>query len=142
MADSDSEDDVDQMLIDSVTSPAKRTRPQPASSPSPEGSEDGFFTPAESPHPPPTENLDHNGVTAEISFADTNSNTPCPLRCGGCGTFNADGDDDPNEVQCEKCRYWSHIECLSSLVDWDDEDVHYICNRCEPKPSIDPNIDM
>ncbi|KAJ7090547.1 hypothetical protein C8R44DRAFT_891982 [Mycena epipterygia] len=99
VADSNSEEDVDQMLIDTITSPAKRTCPHPASSPPLEGSEDGFFTPAETPQPPPTEHLDHSGVTAEISFADTNSNTPCPLLCGGCGTFNPDGGDDPNEVQ-------------------------------------------
>ncbi|KAJ7137063.1 hypothetical protein C8R44DRAFT_948832 [Mycena epipterygia] len=138
VTDSDSEEDIDQMLIDSITSPVKRTRPQPDESP--QGSEDRFFTPAESPRPPSTEKLNQSGVAPDISFADTNSNTLCPLFCGGCGAFNPDGENDPEEVQCEKCRYWSHIDCLSSLKDWADPAVHYICKRCEPQP--DPHVNM
>ncbi|KAJ7189760.1 hypothetical protein GGX14DRAFT_408572 [Mycena pura] len=37
-------------------------------------------------------------------FAETNSTTPWPVWCSGCNFKAPDGDDDPNEVQCEACR--------------------------------------
>ncbi|KAJ7200062.1 hypothetical protein C8J57DRAFT_1261575 [Mycena rebaudengoi] len=73
-----------------------------------------------------------------VSFADTNSTTPCPVFCEGCGTQDPDGDDDPEKVQCEKCRLWAHIGCLATDVDWNDPDVEFICKRCR----VDPLIDM
>jgi hypothetical protein len=48
-----------------------------------------------------------------------------------------DGDDDPEEVQCENCKLWAHIACLTSLVDWNDLQVKFICERCRENPLVD-----
>ncbi|KAJ7671727.1 hypothetical protein B0H17DRAFT_1141498 [Mycena rosella] len=53
---------------------------------------------------------------------------------------NANGDDDKREVQCEQCRFWSHMDCITSLVNWNDPVVHFICKRCRPWP--DPLIEL
>ncbi|KAJ7451365.1 hypothetical protein FB451DRAFT_1525745 [Mycena latifolia] len=53
--------------------------------------------------------------------------------------FNSDHspakrDNDPYQVQCEKCRFWSHMRCLPEDIDWGDPEVTFICFRCEPRP--------
>ncbi|KAJ7455678.1 hypothetical protein B0H11DRAFT_1926064 [Mycena galericulata] len=63
-------------------------------------------------------------------MTETNSATPAPLWCDICGEQNLDGDDDPNEVQCENCRYWSHIKCQARGINWRSKEVHFICQRC------------
>ncbi|KAJ7096211.1 hypothetical protein C8R44DRAFT_749057 [Mycena epipterygia] len=55
----------------------------------------------------------------------------------GCGMKEPEGDDNPDEVQCEECRLWAHIGCLHSDVDWDNPDVHFVCRRCREKHSIE-----
>ncbi|KAJ7321627.1 hypothetical protein DFH08DRAFT_1033568 [Mycena albidolilacea] len=57
--------------------------------------------------------------------------------CQGCGMQEADGDDDPDEVQCQRCKLWAHINCLAADVDWDDPEVDFICRRC-----YDPLVDL
>ncbi|KAF8171799.1 hypothetical protein K438DRAFT_1773088 [Mycena galopus ATCC 62051] len=89
---------------------------------------DRFYTPSETgPTSPLTKNLDLN---PDHSLADTNSQTPCPVCCYGCGMQKPEGDDIDEEVQCEKCRKWSHIACLPSGVDWNADDVRFICEYC------------
>ncbi|KAJ7130870.1 hypothetical protein C8R46DRAFT_1327960 [Mycena filopes] len=71
----------------------------------------------------------------------TNSTTPCPIFCLGCGMIS-DGDDGPDQVQCETCKFWSHMECLpqTSDVDWEDPEVEFICSRCAPRPTDQPDL--
>ncbi|KAJ7763992.1 hypothetical protein DFH07DRAFT_939194 [Mycena maculata] len=88
----DSEDELDRMLLDTLTSPDKKPRPAPTST---------------SLSPPP-----------------------------GCGMQEPDGDNNPDEVQCEKCRLWAHIECLPA-ENWEDPEVHFICARCKRDYSVD-----
>ncbi|KAJ7922632.1 hypothetical protein B0H13DRAFT_2317298 [Mycena leptocephala] len=113
------DDEVAQMLIDSITSPDKKSRTTSKFIP------EHFYNPDEALPPSPRSNateMDH-----ERSFAETNSQTACPVRCHGCGVNKPDGDNIYEEVQCEKCKNWSHIECLPSGVDWHAEDVRFIC---------------
>ncbi|KAJ6611620.1 hypothetical protein B0H10DRAFT_2192856 [Mycena sp. CBHHK59/15] len=56
-----------------------------------------------SPLPTPKEII-HTPVP---SPAKTDSTTPCPLWCE-CGTKKPEGDNDPDEVQCRLCGWWSH----------------------------------
>ncbi|KAF8135267.1 hypothetical protein K438DRAFT_1786981 [Mycena galopus ATCC 62051] len=121
-----------QMLIDSITSPTKKPHPSsetPLAPPSPlENSQDRFYTPSETgPMLPLIKNLDLN---PDHSLAETNSQTPSPVCCYGCGMQKPEGDDIDEEVQCEKCRKWSHIACLPSGVDWNADDVRFICEYC------------
>ncbi|KAJ7283204.1 hypothetical protein C8J57DRAFT_1675521 [Mycena rebaudengoi] len=67
----DSDDEIGQMLIDSITTPSKNTSIGPSISPLPPSS-DRFFTPEESPAPPPS-NKGHNMPT---DFPDSDSMTP------------------------------------------------------------------
>ncbi|KAJ6535381.1 hypothetical protein DFH09DRAFT_1091717 [Mycena vulgaris] len=106
--------------------------PNPGPPVIPEGSQDRFHTPEQSL--PPSNSGEIEMGIADTSFAETNSHTPCPLRCDGCEQEEPEGDNDPEEVQCEKCRFWSHIKCLSE-AHWDDPDVHFICKRCLSKQS-------
>ncbi|KAJ7272147.1 hypothetical protein C8J57DRAFT_1225689 [Mycena rebaudengoi] len=48
-----------------------------------------------------------HSVTASDS---SNSQTPCPINCYGCGEVS-DGDDGPQQVQCSSCGFWSHFRC-------------------------------
>jgi hypothetical protein len=41
------------------------------------------------------------------------SSSPAPVWCEGCDVQAPDGDDDPQEVECEVCKFWSHIACLT-----------------------------
>ncbi|KAJ7212897.1 hypothetical protein B0H12DRAFT_1079352 [Mycena haematopus] len=123
------------MLIDSIASPVK-TSDKPSAFPPLPGSQDRFYTPDESPPASPgpgTPEMDH-----ERSFAETDSQTACPVLCHGCGMQNPDGDGVFEEVQCERCRNWSHIACLPSGVDWDADDVHFVCKYCL---NVDKNVD-
>ncbi|KAF8142672.1 hypothetical protein K438DRAFT_1784474 [Mycena galopus ATCC 62051] len=125
-------DEVEQMLIDSITSPTKKTTvPRPS-----EESVERFYTPDENPHPSPEPNRQE---VDQRSLADTNSETVCPVRCHGCGVHKPDGDDIFEEVQCERCKNWSHIECLPSEVDWHAEDVCFICKYCR---DADPLVEI
>jgi hypothetical protein len=111
---------IDQMLIDAIALPPQNARPS-----SPPANSEHFYTPEQSPVPP-----HHNAsnAAADTSRAETNSNTPCPVFCH-CGVQDPEGDDDPDEVQCEKCKYWSHFRCYPG-VDWNDPQNRFICRRC------------
>ncbi|KAJ7160010.1 hypothetical protein C8R43DRAFT_1177615 [Mycena crocata] len=120
-------DEIDTMLMDSLTSPAKRTRSTPRLTPPlSESSQDRFFTPEEEPQ----------ALGAPLS-PPLKSPSPSPLFCQGCGVNEPDGDGIHDEVQCEQCHLWAHIACLNSLIDWHDPDVHFICTRCH-----DPFVDL
>ncbi|KAJ7604281.1 hypothetical protein DFH06DRAFT_1151258 [Mycena polygramma] len=108
----DADAEVDQMLIDTITSSPLNSSP---------GS-DNFYTPEQTPVPSP------RNAAADISFPETDSNTPCPVFCI-CGVNEPEGDDDPDEVQCERCRYWSHFRCYPG-VDWHDPDNRFLCRGC------------
>ncbi|KAJ7200970.1 hypothetical protein C8J57DRAFT_1486534 [Mycena rebaudengoi] len=129
--DSDLESEVNEMILDALGTSTQNSRGRLSFSPSPtpEGSRDDFYTPEQSPQP--TTKADLGSATVLRSPADTDSTTPCPLRCDGCGVEAEEGDDDPNEVQCEKCRLWSHTACLDKDVNWDDPDVRFVCTICE-----------
>ncbi|KAJ7823116.1 hypothetical protein B0H13DRAFT_2376254 [Mycena leptocephala] len=62
----------------------------------------------------------------------TSSTTPCPIFCHGCGLVS-DGDNLPDQVQCERCKFWSHMECLPDVVDWSNPEIEFICARCKPR---------
>ncbi|KAJ7200201.1 hypothetical protein GGX14DRAFT_660762 [Mycena pura] len=122
-----SDDEIDKMLIDSITSPAEQE------------SDARFYTPEFSP--PPTPLTEGVQMKLERSSAETDSMTSCPVWCSGCNFKAPDGDDDPNEVQCEECRYWSHINCLNPDVDYHAEDVDFICGRCLTRdPLVDTQV--
>jgi hypothetical protein len=69
----------------------------------------------------------------------TNSTTPCPIFCHGCGLVS-DGDDLLDQVQCERCKFWSHMKCLPDDVDWSNPEIEFICARCKPKPRSDSKL--
>ncbi|KAJ7852732.1 hypothetical protein B0H13DRAFT_2359349 [Mycena leptocephala] len=55
--------------------------------------------------------------------------SPSPVWCQGCGAQEPGGDEDDNEVQCQVCKYWAHINCLAKIrheEDWDDPEVKFI----------------
>ncbi|KAJ6523199.1 hypothetical protein B0H19DRAFT_1277063 [Mycena capillaripes] len=118
----DTDDEVDQMIIDSLTSP-----PRINSCSSPLGSPDQFFTPEQSSAQPPPN--DGPNAVGDISHADTDSTTPCPIFCQPCGANIPEGDDDPDEVQCEKCKFWSHFKCYPG-VNWNARKERFICRGC------------
>ncbi|KAJ6451165.1 hypothetical protein C8R45DRAFT_946379 [Mycena sanguinolenta] len=122
--DGENDDEISQMLIDSITSPDKKSRTTSTF----------IYTPDENLQASPL--LDTMEVVdPEQSFAETNSQTTCPVRCHGCGVNKPDG-DDIYEVQCEKCKNWSHIECLPVGVDWHAEDVRFICQFCRDEDPL------
>ncbi|KAJ7483763.1 hypothetical protein B0H11DRAFT_2231915 [Mycena galericulata] len=133
---SEKDDEIDKMLLDLITSPTKESRPRRSYSPPPDSSQDRFYTPEEDLPMPP---IDANEMVLERSFAETDSQTPCPIWCDGCGMQQPEGDAIFEEVQCEKCRYWSHMDCLPSGVNWNDENVHFVCKRCR---DADPLADI
>ncbi|KAJ7754779.1 hypothetical protein B0H16DRAFT_1886485 [Mycena metata] len=98
------DDEVDQMIIDSIASPTKSSQ-----------SSDRFYTPEQSP--------------GDASRAETDSSTPCPVLCVPCGANFPEGDDDPNEVQCGRCKFWSHFKCYPG-TDWNDENEDFFCRTC------------
>jgi DNA-directed RNA polymerase subunit RPC12/RpoP len=69
----------------------------------------------------------------------TNSTTPCPIFCHGCGLVS-DGDDLLDQVQCERCKFWLHMKCLPDDVDWSNPEIEFICARCKPKPRSDSEL--
>ncbi|KAJ7227518.1 hypothetical protein C8J57DRAFT_1252429 [Mycena rebaudengoi] len=57
----------------------------------------------------------------------SNSATPCPINCHGCGEIS-EGDDGPEQVQCSSCGFWSHFRCQpeDGEVDWNDPNIGMI----------------
>ncbi|KAF7354491.1 hypothetical protein MVEN_01138400 [Mycena venus] len=117
----DSDDELDQMLIESIT---LRSENGPLASPV--GSPDRFFTPEQSPAP--SAPYDISDALADISH-ETKSATPSPVFCEPCGANLPEGDDDPDEVQCEKCKLWSHFKCYPG-VDWNNSSERFFCRGC------------
>ncbi|KAJ7634042.1 hypothetical protein B0H17DRAFT_1217322 [Mycena rosella] len=72
------------------------------------------------------------------SSDSSNSTTPCPINCYGCGEIS-DGDDDLEQVQCTSCGFWSHFACQleDDEVDWNDPEVYFTCQGCRPRPSVE-----
>ncbi|KAJ7210173.1 hypothetical protein GGX14DRAFT_626610 [Mycena pura] len=112
----DLEKDINQLLLESITisKPSHLTRRVRFSSDSP---------------PPEIETL----------LGSSESGTPAPLKCTGCReraaetTETQSGDPEGIFVQCESCEFWSHKACLPGGVDWDADDVSFICQFCDPK---------
>ncbi|KAJ7803392.1 hypothetical protein B0H14DRAFT_2613335 [Mycena olivaceomarginata] len=66
------------------------------------------------------------------------SSSPAPVWCEGCDVQAPDGDDDPQEVECEVCKFWSHIACLTrEQEDWNDPKVSFVCKRCQVERALD-----
>jgi hypothetical protein len=88
----------------------------------------------EEPGTPPPDPLEFSdeGDASPAKSDSTNSATPCPIFCQGCGLIS-DGDNLPDQVQCENCRFWSHTECLQDDVDWDAPSIKFVCARCQPQ---------
>ncbi|KAJ7479047.1 hypothetical protein FB451DRAFT_1172168 [Mycena latifolia] len=122
--DSDDDDDIDAMLLDTIESRVERLPKRSGRAPLPNAQ-------------PTQERPNTNGTAADLIFADTDSSTPCPVWFEGCGMQAPEGDDEEAEVQCQECRLWAHIGCLSSDVEWDDPAVEFICKRCRHEPLID-----
>ncbi|KAJ7884708.1 hypothetical protein B0H13DRAFT_2537126 [Mycena leptocephala] len=95
------EDEIDKLLLDSIATPDEKPRRRKA------------------PH--------FEDAQPE---AGSRSPSPSPVFCEGCGMQEPDGDSNPDEVQCESCGFWSHIECLTQQENWDDPNVRFICKRC------------
>lgn len=78
------------------------------------------------------------------TFASSNSSdstTPCPINCYGCGEIS-DGDEDRKQVQCSQCKFWSHFTCQpeNDEVDWNDPAVHFSCQGCRPRTAAQPCV--
>ncbi|KAF8145746.1 hypothetical protein K438DRAFT_1781660 [Mycena galopus ATCC 62051] len=71
-------------------------------------------------------------TSSSASSQSTSSGTPSPINCHGCGEVS-DGDSDPDQVQCSRCKFWSHFRCQSEDVDWSNSDVIFTCQGCKPK---------
>jgi hypothetical protein len=109
------DDEIEQLLLDTVASPAERQqvhKPQHSLGRS-----------------PPKNNTQNNTGSRSLS--------PSPVWCQGCGMQEPDGDNDPEEVQCQQCKLWAHIKCLAADVDWKNPKVEFICRRCN-----DPLVDL
>ncbi|KAF7339229.1 hypothetical protein MVEN_02000400 [Mycena venus] len=109
------DDEIDQMLLDTIASPAERRHKDKAQ-----------------------HSLDFS-LPQKITQSATGSrsSSPSPVWCQGCGMQDPDGDDDPDEVQYRQCKLWSHINCLTPDVDWNDPEVEFVCRRC-----YDPLVDL
>ncbi|KAF7325897.1 hypothetical protein MKEN_00440500 [Mycena kentingensis (nom. inval.)] len=53
-----------------------------------------------------------------------------------------DGDKINNEVQCSECKYWSHIACLRTGLDYNDPAVEFICQECQGNGRIVQQIGL
>ncbi|KAJ6565207.1 hypothetical protein DFH09DRAFT_1081864 [Mycena vulgaris] len=120
----DSDDEIGQMLVDSITTPTKKTPILPRLFSSLRS--DKFFTPEQSPAPPAP--YDIPNAPADTSD-ETKSATPSPVFCEPYGANLPEGDDDPDEVQCEKCKLWSHFKCYPG-VDWNDSIERFFYRGC------------
>lgn len=83
----------------------------------------------------PTQSKRKRLGSATFTNSDSSdSTTPCPINCYGCGEIS-DGDNGSNQVQCERCRFWSHFACQpeNGAVDWNDPKVHFNCQGCRPR---------
>ncbi|KAJ7679873.1 hypothetical protein B0H14DRAFT_3681711 [Mycena olivaceomarginata] len=66
------------------------------------------------------------------------SSSLAPVWWEGCDVQAPDGDDDPQEVECEVCKFWSHIACLTrEQEDWNNPKVSFICKRCQAERALD-----
>ncbi|KAJ7784815.1 hypothetical protein B0H14DRAFT_2630627 [Mycena olivaceomarginata] len=66
------------------------------------------------------------------------SSSPAPVWCEGCDVQAPDGNDDPQEVECEVCKFWSHIACLTrEQEDWNDPKVSFVCKCCQAERALD-----
>ncbi|KAJ7032662.1 hypothetical protein C8F04DRAFT_1357631 [Mycena alexandri] len=74
--------------------------------------------------------------TSLASSDSSNSKTPCPIHCYGCGQAT-DGDNDLEQVQCSLCGFWSHYSCQPEHgeVDWGDPKFIFTCQGCRPRPA-------
>ncbi|KAJ7015963.1 hypothetical protein C8F04DRAFT_1204093 [Mycena alexandri] len=74
--------------------------------------------------------------TSLASSDSSNSKTPCPIHCHGCGQAT-DGDNDLEQVQCSLCGFWSHYSCQPEHgeVDWGDPKFIFTCQGCRPRPA-------
>ncbi|KAJ7024664.1 hypothetical protein C8F04DRAFT_1301791 [Mycena alexandri] len=80
---------------------------------------------------------DEHGEEKSGNGNSSDSSTPCPINCYGCGLIS-DGDDDLQEVQCSICGFWSHFRCQPAEdgeVDWSDPPVVFTCQGCRPRPA-------
>jgi hypothetical protein len=70
--------------------------------------------------------------------ASSNSVTPCPINCYGCGEISK-GDDGLEQVQCSSCGFWSHFRCQpeNGEVDWNDPDITFTCQGCRERPTAE-----
>ncbi|KAJ7660274.1 hypothetical protein DFH06DRAFT_1401711 [Mycena polygramma] len=71
------------------------------------------------PETPPAyqENYSDEDEPSPAKSDSTNSTTPCPIYCHGCGLVSD--------------------ECLSDDVDWDDPNIEFVCARCQPRLEAD-----
>ncbi|KAJ7018500.1 hypothetical protein C8F04DRAFT_1243223 [Mycena alexandri] len=80
---------------------------------------------------------DEHGEEKRGNGNSSDSSTPCPINCYGCGLIS-DGDDDLQEVQCSICGFWSHFRrqpAEDGEVDWSDPQVVFTCQGCRPRPA-------
>jgi hypothetical protein len=105
------DEDIDQMLLDTIASHAAKLQHFQGSS-----------LPQE---------------IAQSAPSPRSSSSDSPVWCQGCGMQEPDSDDDPDEVQCQRCKLWAHINCLAADMDWDNPEVDFICTRC-----YDPLVDL
>ncbi|KAJ7236626.1 hypothetical protein C8J57DRAFT_1247614 [Mycena rebaudengoi] len=70
--------------------------------------------------------------------ASSNSATPCPINCYGCGEISK-GDDGLEQVQCSSYAFWSHFRCQpeNGEVDWNDPDITFTCQGCRERPTAE-----
>ncbi|KAJ7276589.1 hypothetical protein C8J57DRAFT_1713894 [Mycena rebaudengoi] len=70
--------------------------------------------------------------------ASSNSATPCPINCYGCGEISK-GDGGLEQVQCSSCGFWSHFRCQpeNGEVDWNDPDITFTCQGCRERPTAE-----
>ncbi|KAJ7883765.1 hypothetical protein B0H13DRAFT_2667116 [Mycena leptocephala] len=115
------DDEIDDLLLETLDSPINNLPKKSGSS-------------SHSKPQTSAKQQDSKNGAANTSLPYSDSTTPCLVFCEGCGMQEAEGDDDPNEVQCKACGLWAHIACLASDVDWDDPEVDFICKRCRDNP--------
>ncbi|KAJ7431676.1 hypothetical protein FB451DRAFT_1381426 [Mycena latifolia] len=101
----------------------------------------------ETPEPPQSPLPSHNGVIPQedpshtpVKSNDRNSAPPDPpsspwdMNCSACGFIGQGSTADGDTVQCDQCKFWSHVLCMSgkdSTVDFDNiESMEWICPDC------------
>ncbi|KAF7334031.1 hypothetical protein MVEN_02308500 [Mycena venus] len=97
------DDEVSQMLIDSITSPTKSPVPIPQLSRLPRMPRKIGSGPRKKPRRLFPKSTNHKMIP-EYSFVETYSQTACPVRCHVCGTENPDGDGIFEEIPSGECK--------------------------------------